>query len=83
MSTLRSKKFQSQVLCFSVSLSFSVSVFPLCHYNHETVIGFVAELETMKERFSKLLLGEDMSGSGKGVCTAVTISNAITNLYGN
>uniref|UniRef100_A0A6N2LBC7 PRONE domain-containing protein n=1 Tax=Salix viminalis TaxID=40686 RepID=A0A6N2LBC7_SALVM len=41
----------------------------------------MAELETMKERFSKLLLGEDMSGSGKGVCTAVTISNAITNLY--
>ncbi|KAK8565807.1 hypothetical protein V6N12_059359 [Hibiscus sabdariffa] len=39
------------------------------------------ELETMKERFAKLLLGEDMSGSGKGVCTAVTISNAITNLY--
>lgn len=36
----------------------------------------------MKERFSKLLLGEDMSGSGKGVCTAVAISNAITNLYG-
>nr|AAC13624.2 F6N23.23 gene product [Arabidopsis thaliana] len=41
------------------------------------------ELETMKERFAKLLLGEDMSGSGKGVCTAVTISNAITNLYDN
>lgn len=40
------------------------------------------ELETMKERFSKLLLGEDMSGSGKGVCTAVAISNAMTNLYG-
>ncbi|KAL6499278.1 Rop guanine nucleotide exchange factor 3 [Orobanche hederae] len=39
------------------------------------------ELELMKERFSKLLLGEDMSGSGKGVCTAVSISNAITNLY--
>ncbi|XP_021849936.1 rop guanine nucleotide exchange factor 4 isoform X3 [Spinacia oleracea] len=39
------------------------------------------ELEIMKERFSKLLLGEDMSGGGKGVCTAVTISNAITNLY--
>lgn len=36
----------------------------------------------MKEKFSKLLLGEDMSGGGKGVCTAVTISNAITNLYG-
>lgn len=41
------------------------------------------ELELMKERFSRLLLGEDMSGGGKGVCTAVTISNAITNLYGN
>ncbi|MFS7942740.1 putative PRONE domain, Rop guanine nucleotide exchange factor [Helianthus anomalus] len=39
------------------------------------------ELEMMKERFAKLLLGEDMSGSGKGVSTAVTISNAITNLY--
>lgn len=37
----------------------------------------------MKEKFAKLLLGEDMSGGGKGVCTAVTISNAITNLYGN
>ncbi|XP_076899640.1 rop guanine nucleotide exchange factor 3-like [Bidens hawaiensis] len=39
------------------------------------------ELEMMKERFSKLLLGEDMSGGGKGVSTAVTVSNAITNLY--
>ncbi|KAM3410830.1 hypothetical protein ACQJBY_002822 [Aegilops geniculata] len=38
------------------------------------------EVELMKERFSKLLLGEDMSGSGKGVCTALAISNAITNL---
>ena len=36
----------------------------------------------MKERFTKLLLGEDMSGSGKGVCTALAISNAITNLSG-
>jgi hypothetical protein len=36
----------------------------------------------MKERFAKLLLGEDMSGSGKGVCTALAISNAITNLFG-
>ncbi|XP_031503552.1 rop guanine nucleotide exchange factor 3-like isoform X2 [Nymphaea colorata] len=39
------------------------------------------KLEMMKEKFAKLLLGEDMSGSGKGVCTAVAISNAITNLY--
>ncbi|GLT93023.1 hypothetical protein SLE2022_108300 [Rubroshorea leprosula] len=40
----------------------------------------VSEIEMMKERFAKLLLGEDMSGSGKGVCTALAISNAITNL---
>lgn len=36
----------------------------------------------MKERFAKLLLGEDMSGGSKGVFTALAISNAITNLSG-
>ncbi|KAJ0984057.1 hypothetical protein J5N97_002413 [Dioscorea zingiberensis] len=40
----------------------------------------VSEVEMMKERFSKLLLGEDMSGCGKGVCTALAIANAVTNL---
>ncbi|ESW03579.1 hypothetical protein PHAVU_011G025500 [Phaseolus vulgaris] len=40
----------------------------------------LTEVEMMKERFAKLLLGEDMSGGGKGVCTALAISNAITNL---
>eukprot|EP00897_Mesotaenium_endlicherianum_P004370 jgi/Mesen1/3961/ME000021S03484 len=40
----------------------------------------VAEVEIMKERFAKLLLGEDMSGGSKGVCQALAISNAITNL---
>ncbi|KAK6916779.1 PRONE domain [Dillenia turbinata] len=40
----------------------------------------LTEVEQMKERFAKLLLGEDMSGGGKGVCTALAISNAITNL---
>ncbi|KAI4384508.1 hypothetical protein MLD38_002654 [Melastoma candidum] len=40
----------------------------------------LSEMDMMKERFAKLLLGEDMSGSGKGACTALTISNAITNL---
>jgi len=49
----------------------------------DVILSTLVELELMKERFAKLLLGEDMSGSGKGVCTAVTISNAITNLYGN
>lgn len=36
----------------------------------------------MKERFAKLLLGEDMSGGGKGVSSALALSNAITNLAG-
>ncbi|KAM7475190.1 hypothetical protein LguiB_022433 [Lonicera macranthoides] len=49
-----------------------------------TIMGLIprkfAEVEMMKERFAKLLLGEDMSGGGKGVCTALAISNAITNL---
>ncbi|KAI3824854.1 hypothetical protein L1987_06325 [Smallanthus sonchifolius] len=40
----------------------------------------ISEIDMMKERFAKLLLGEDMSGGGKGVCTALAISNAITNL---
>nr|GMD95555.1 kinesin-like protein KIN-7K, chloroplastic [Ipomoea batatas] len=42
----------------------------------------LSEVEMMKERFSKLLLGEDMSGCGNGVCIALAISNAITNLCG-
>ena len=37
----------------------------------------------VKEKFSKLLLGEDMSGTGKGVSSALALSNAITNLAGN
>lgn len=40
----------------------------------------LSEVEMMKERFAKLLLGEDMSGCGNGVSTALAISNAITNL---
>ncbi|KAK6944961.1 PRONE domain [Dillenia turbinata] len=36
--------------------------------------------DLMKERFAKLLLGEDMSGGGKGVSSALALSNAITNL---
>ncbi|KAK1413906.1 hypothetical protein QVD17_29643 [Tagetes erecta] len=38
------------------------------------------ELEQMKERFAKLMLREDMSGGGKGVSSALALSNAITNL---
>ncbi|KAL0427031.1 UNVERIFIED_CONTAM: Rho guanine nucleotide exchange factor 8 [Sesamum latifolium] len=39
-----------------------------------------SEMDMMKERFAKLLLGEDMSGGGKGVSSALALSNAITNL---
>ena len=40
------------------------------------------DMEQMKERFAKLLLGEDMSGGGKGVSSALALSNAVTNLAG-
>uniref|UniRef100_A0A0D9V5X5 PRONE domain-containing protein n=1 Tax=Leersia perrieri TaxID=77586 RepID=A0A0D9V5X5_9ORYZ len=42
--------------------------------------GGPSDMELMKEKFAKLLLGEDMSGSGKGVPSALAVSNAITNL---
>ncbi|XP_010254464.1 PREDICTED: rop guanine nucleotide exchange factor 9-like [Nelumbo nucifera] len=41
---------------------------------------FQSDMDLMKERFAKLLLGEDMSGGGKGVSSALALSNAITNL---
>ncbi|GMI78024.1 MATERNAL EFFECT EMBRYO ARREST 64, ROP (rho of plants) guanine nucleotide exchange factor 12 [Hibiscus trionum] len=40
----------------------------------------LSDMELMKEKFAKLLLGEDMSGGGKGVSSALALSNAITNL---
>ncbi|KAL2929137.1 Rho guanine nucleotide exchange factor 8 [Bienertia sinuspersici] len=43
-------------------------------------ISHGSDIELMKERFAKLLLGEDMSGGGKGVSSALALSNAITNL---
>lgn len=71
---------------FPVSLiSSSLACFPQTHFDLGFGVLFLTlwtEMEMMKERFSKLLLGEDMSGSGKGVCTALAISNAITNLCG-
>jgi len=39
-------------------------------------------MEQMKEKFARLLLGEDMSGHGNGVSSALALSNAITNLAG-
>ncbi|KAJ8443491.1 hypothetical protein Cgig2_016974 [Carnegiea gigantea] len=40
----------------------------------------LSDIDLMKEKFAKLLLGEDMSGGGKGVSSALALSNAITNL---
>ncbi|XP_073102223.1 rop guanine nucleotide exchange factor 14 isoform X2 [Elaeis guineensis] len=40
----------------------------------------VSDVVAMKERFAKLLLGEDMSGGAQGISTALALSNAITNL---
>ncbi|XP_048549188.1 rop guanine nucleotide exchange factor 9-like [Triticum urartu] len=42
--------------------------------------GPPSDTDMVKEKFSKLLLGEDMSGTGKGVSSALALSNAITNL---
>ncbi|RYR50704.1 hypothetical protein Ahy_A07g037331 isoform B [Arachis hypogaea] len=46
----------------------------------ESIDELLKDMEQMKERFSKLLLGEDMSGGGKGVSSALALSNAFTNL---
>ncbi|CAL9748051.1 unnamed protein product [Musa acuminata subsp. burmannicoides] len=42
--------------------------------------GPPSDMDQMKEKFAKLLLGEDMSGGGTGVSSALALSNAITNL---
>lgn len=41
-----------------------------------------SDIETMKEKFAKLLLGEDITGGTKGISTALALSNAINNLAG-
>lgn len=57
--------------------------YKVCFFGDFDLFLDIVEVEMMKERFSKLLLGEDMSGCGNGVSTALAISNAITNLCGN
>ncbi|CAI9784697.1 unnamed protein product [Fraxinus pennsylvanica] len=39
-----------------------------------------SDVETMKEKFAKLLLGEDITGGSKGVSAALALSKAIMNL---
>lgn len=55
-------------------------IFHLVIRVRSTLITAVPELDVMKEKFAKLLLGEDMSGTGKGVSSALALSNAVTNL---
>lgn len=40
------------------------------------------DVEAMKEKFAKLLLGEDVTGGRKGISSALAISNSITSLAG-
>ncbi|KAL0415222.1 UNVERIFIED_CONTAM: Rho guanine nucleotide exchange factor 8 [Sesamum latifolium] len=68
----------------------SYNYFNSCNVSHViNACSFIAthveffrlhDMELMKEKFAKLLLGEDMSGGGKGVSSALALSNAITNL---
>ncbi|XP_050231719.1 rop guanine nucleotide exchange factor 14 [Mercurialis annua] len=39
-----------------------------------------SDFETIKEKFAKLLLGEDVTGGRNGLSTALALSNAIANL---
>lgn len=39
-----------------------------------------SDVDSMKERFAKLLLGDDVSGGCKGLSSAVALSHAVTNL---
>lgn len=41
-----------------------------------------SDVEAMKEKFANLLLGEDVTGGCKGLTSALSLSNAITNLAG-
>nr|XP_043629058.1 rop guanine nucleotide exchange factor 14 [Erigeron canadensis] len=52
--------------------------------NKETPPYIVAysDVEEIKEKFGKLLLGEDTTGGRNGVTPALALSNAITNLAG-
>lgn len=42
----------------------------------------LSDVEAMKEKFSKLLLGEDITGGHNGLSTALALSNGITSLAG-
>lgn len=57
----------------------------LCLKGKAPVITYTmgpADVEAMKEKFAKLLLGEDVTGGARGFTTALALSHAITNLSG-
>ncbi|KAM7261698.1 hypothetical protein ACFE04_020775 [Oxalis oulophora] len=55
---------------------------PKCFYVKEKSSYSInmSDVETMKENFAKLLLGEDITGGRKALSTALALSNAITSL---
>lgn len=60
------------------------SLHNLCSKEKEpiTYSMIASDVEAMKEKFARLLLGEDVSGGTKGLSTALALSNAISNLSG-
>jgi PRONE (Plant-specific Rop nucleotide exchanger) len=57
----------------------------LCLKGKAPVITYTmspADVEAMKEKFARLLLGEDVTGGARGFTTALALSHAITNLSG-
>ncbi|KAH0849277.1 hypothetical protein HID58_091415 [Brassica napus] len=59
---------------------------PKHFYSKEERPGYTlcsSDVEAMKEKFSKLLLGGDLTGGRKGVQTALALSNAISHLATN
>nr|XP_043635765.1 rop guanine nucleotide exchange factor 14-like [Erigeron canadensis]XP_043636467.1 rop guanine nucleotide exchange factor 14-like [Erigeron canadensis] len=47
-----------------------------------SLIVHISDVEIMKEKFAKLLLGEDTTGGSKGHSSALALSNSITKLAG-
>ncbi|KAB2098412.1 hypothetical protein ES319_A01G237200v1 [Gossypium barbadense] len=78
--TKSNKEHSDSSSCSTSSCSEDAKETPLDDTKLKKQSSTISEIELMKERFAKLLLGEDMSGCGNGVCTALAISNAITNL---
>ncbi|GER56212.1 Rop guanine nucleotide exchange factor [Striga asiatica] len=50
------------------------------HFKEKREHDSFSDMDTMKEKFAKLLLGEDVTGGARGVSTALALSNAVTTL---